>query len=194
MLFTYSCSQGAFSFVYKARSCDTGDVFALKKLYLQSAELQRSAETEIDSLKKFRHENIIKMIDYTFANESGKGQIALILLPFTPGGSLRDVINHQLKFQLHSKPKLMATLSQFLDVCRALSVLHTYSPAFVHRDIKPENILFNDKGRPLLIDFGSVAPADVPVNTRQEVFMQAVRFLTYHSFIFLVDNTFRHLK
>jgi serine/threonine protein kinase len=155
-------------------------VFALKKLYIQSAELQRSAETEIDALKKFRHENIIKMIDYTFANESGKGQIALILLPFTPGGSLRDVINHQLKFQLHSRPKLMLTLSQFLDVCRALNVLHSYSPGYVHRDIKPENILFNDKGRPLLIDFGSVAPADVPVNSRQEVTIQCTYILVSH--------------
>lgn len=109
------------------------------------------------------------MVDYTFANESGKGQIALILLPYTPGGSLRDVINHQLKFQVQSRPKLLPTLSQFLDVCRALNVLHTHSPAYVHRDIKPENVLFNEKRRPLLIDFGSVAPAEVSVNNRQEV-------------------------
>jgi serine/threonine protein kinase len=103
---------------------------------MQSDEIERSVKNEIDALKKFKHENIIKMIDYKFATDGGRS-VAYLLFPYTTGGSLRDVLNNMLKNP--SQPwKLMNILSDFCDICRAINVLHTYSPAYVHRDIKPE--------------------------------------------------------
>lgn len=39
---------------------------------------------------------------------------------------------------------------------------------YAHRDIKPANIMIGHKGRPVLMDFGSCAPARITVSTRQQ--------------------------
>lgn len=161
-----SIGEGAFSFVYKAHSCESGEQFALKKMYMQSSDLQKVTKNEIDSLQKFQHHNIIKMIDFSFAHEPGKGQVAYLLFPFTSKGSLRDILNTQLKSS--SRPQLFNVLSGFRDICKAVNVLHSFSPAYVHRDIKPENILFSESWSPLLIDFGSVGLAETFISNRGE--------------------------
>ncbi|KAI8889444.1 kinase-like protein [Backusella circina FSU 941] len=44
---------------------------------------------------------------------------------------------------------------------------------WAHRDIKPGNVLIADDGEtPILMDFGSAAPARIPINTRQEALAQ----------------------
>lgn len=133
--------EGAFSFVYKGHSCQTGEVYAVKKMYMQSAELQSSVENEIAALKRFQHPNIIRMLDFTFQQEYGRGRVAFLLFPFTTGGSLRDVLNGQLSTAAQTKGKLGIALRGFSEICKAVNLMHTHSPAYVHRDIKPEVIL-----------------------------------------------------
>jgi serine/threonine kinase 16 len=103
---------------------------------MQSSDLQKVTKNEIDSLQKFQHPNIIKMIDFSFSHEPGKGQVAYLLFPYTSKGSLRDILNNQLKGA--SRPQLFNVLCGFRDICKAVNVLHTFKPAYVHRDIKPE--------------------------------------------------------
>lgn len=110
-------------------------------MYMQSGELQSSTKTEIESLKKFQHPNIIKMIDFSFAFEPKKGQVAYILFPFSAKGSLRDLLNVQNQ-NPNFRPSLSGVISGFRDICSAVNVLHTYSSPFVHRDIKTEVIFF----------------------------------------------------
>ncbi|KAG0741722.1 hypothetical protein G6F16_001386 [Rhizopus arrhizus] len=44
---------------------------------------------------------------------------------------------------------------------------------YAHRDMKPENILISDDGKsPILMDFGSVTKARIPINTRQDGLLQ----------------------
>jgi serine/threonine kinase 16 len=161
--------EGAFSFVYKGHSCQSGEVYAIKKMYMQSEELHKSVENEIAALKRFQHENIIRMIDFVFQQESGRGRVAFLLFPFTPKGSLRDVLNVQLSSGGGPpRGRLGRALKGFRDICKAINLMHTYSPPYVHRDIKPENILFSDQGMPLLIDFGSACPADIAIATRSD--------------------------
>lgn len=40
-----------------------------------------------------------------------------------------------------------------IDICSALSLLHSSRPPIIHRDIKPENIICADGGGYVLIDF-----------------------------------------
>ena len=106
-------------------------------MYIQSGELQSSTKTEIESLKKFQHPNIIKMIDFSFANEPKKGQVAYILFPYLAKGSLRDLLNTQ-NHNPSFRPSLVGVLSGFRAICNAVNILHSYSSPFVHRDIKTE--------------------------------------------------------
>ena len=112
----------------------------MKKMYMQSEELQKSAENEIAALKRFQHDNIIRMLDFSFQQEYGRGRVAYLLFPFTTGGSLRDVLNDQMSSNAPIRGKLGSALRGFSDVCKAINSMHTYSPPFVHRDIKPEVI------------------------------------------------------
>ena len=42
----------------------------------------------------------------------------------------------------------------FILMCLSSALHHIHSRGIIHRDIKPENILFNERGYPLLTDFG----------------------------------------
>jgi serine/threonine protein kinase len=42
----------------------------------------------------------------------------------------------------------------FLVMCLSSALQHLHDHGVIHRDIKPENVMFNDRGYPLLTDFG----------------------------------------
>jgi serine/threonine kinase 16 len=91
-----------------------------------------------------------------------------MLFPLMSRGSLRDVLNIQMKSPHTSLPSLIEVLVDFVAISEALNVLHTYQPAYVHQDLKPENILIGEDGTPYLMDFGSVRLADVPIRDRNK--------------------------
>ena len=134
--------EGAFSFVYKGHSCQSGEIFAIKKMYIQSEEIQTSAENEIAALKRFQHDHIIRLLDFSFQQEYGRGRVAYLLFPYSSGGSLRDILNAQISSGSMPRDRLGDTLKGFLDICKAINLMHTYSPPYVHRDIKPEVCLY----------------------------------------------------
>lgn len=59
-------------------------------------------------------------------------------------------------------------LRLFRGICAGVWELHRRTPAVAHRDIKPHNVLLSEDGLPVLMDFGSAAPARQPASTHQE--------------------------
>ncbi len=95
-------------------------------------------------------------------------KVVYMLFPLMQRGSLRDVLNERMNDH-GLKISLLEVISDFVAICEALNVLHTFKPAYVHQDIKPENILIGNDGKPYLTDFGSVRLADVPIRDRSKV-------------------------
>ena len=70
-----------------------------------------------------------------------------LALELKDGGDLRfhlDCLKH--RFSEHDVAYLVMALSQALR--------HIRSKRIIHRDVKPDNIIFDQKGRPSLTDFG----------------------------------------
>lgn len=167
--------EGAYSMIYKAYD-KTNKIFVLKKMYIQSLMMEKMIKTEIDSFLKFKHPNILSMIDYDINSSDGDKRVAYLLLPYMCKGSVRRVLNsriHNGRMMVDRRPSLPYVLNEFMSICCALNVLHCYVPSFVHQDIKPENVLVDDDNTLMLTDFGSVRLANVEITSRSHALQVA---------------------
>ena len=94
------------------------------------------------TLAKFKHPNIVRVIDYIEENNT-----AYILMEFEHGSDLQTILKEK-KALTHDE-----ILNIFLPLLDGLSQVH--KAGFIHRDIKPANIFIREDGSPVLIDFGS---------------------------------------
>ena len=135
--------EGAFSFVYTAISPYGQKKYALKKVYLNSAEYEKIVEAELFSFREFRHKNILQLLDQTYTKGS-KGRSICMLFPLISQGSLRQILDRHLVASVldrtPSSTRIVVVLKQFLAICSAIQVLHAFLPSYIHQDIKPEVI------------------------------------------------------
>ena len=190
--------EGAFSTVFVATTTNriSNRKYAVKKINLQSDEIDRSFEMETRAYQLFKHRNIIDIVDFMTMPASHTGcKVGYILFPLMDM-SLRDVLNRGVLAlgkkddesqrialaRLSSSDSLIKVLNDFLGIAKAFNVMHTFEPdPFVHQDIKPENILISSNGKPLLCDFGSMRLANVTIDSRQKALAvadEAAQFCT----------------
>ena len=154
--------QGGFGITYLAEQTGLGMKVAVKEFFLKGS-CQRDASTSRVSvpvtdnkelvskcLKKFKAEarkiaslnndHIVSIID--IFDENGT---SYYVMKYFDGGSLADRIRHA------PLPETQA-LSIVREIADALRTIH--SNGLLHLDIKPANILFDDRNRAVLIDFG----------------------------------------
>jgi len=192
-------AEGGFSYVYEAaevrggEKCVTmksgdaaGKKFALKKLICQESEAAVAARAEAEVHERFSHPNLLTLIDKVFLPYTANPQweVGWLLFPLC-SCSLRDEITRQVL--IDERQHASTTWSKALvvelvaGISRGLQAMHRQACA--HRDVKPENVLLAsaeddrnvDGGRPLrpvLMDFGSVGPAEVSIRDRRDVLEQ----------------------
>jgi serine/threonine kinase 16 len=68
--------EGGFSFVYLINDTSSGRVYALKKI-MASGDAIQAAMKEIEAYRRFRHPNIIKILDSAVVQE-GDGKIVYL--------------------------------------------------------------------------------------------------------------------
>jgi len=159
---------GGFGITYLAFNQVTGAPFAIKEYFPRSSAirddngwvwinenknesqfnhgLERFWE-EAETLARFRHPSIVKVLQRIAANGT-----AYIVLEYIEGISLE-----QWAIQATGRPS-QRDLDEFLAVLLdALETIHRAQ--LLHRDIAPRNILLKD-GAPVLIDFGSARILD----------------------------------
>lgn len=154
--------QGGFGITYLAEQTGLGMKVAIKEFFLKGS-CQRDSSTSRVSvpvtdnkelvskcLKKFKSEarkiaslnndHIVNIID--IFDENGT---SYYVMKYLRGGSLAE------KIQSGAMPERTA-LKVIHEVADALESIHTHG--LLHLDIKPANILFDERGRAVLIDFG----------------------------------------
>ncbi|KAK1216236.1 Serine/threonine-protein kinase env7 [Marasmius sp. AFHP31] len=120
--------EGGFSFVYLAQDEHSGRQFALKKIRCPTgSEGVKEAMREVEAYRRFKHPNIIKILDSAVVQDpDGEGKIVYLFLPLYKGGNLQDSINSNVVNNTHFSERDMLRL--FKGTCEAIRAMHTYRP------------------------------------------------------------------
>src|SRR5256714_6166744 len=135
---------GGMGVIYRARQRHSRRIVAVKRVLSYRADshgaLQRFRR-EAQAVASLDHPNILPIYE---VSESEDG-LPFFSMKFAEKGSL-----HENAASLRDKPRKCVQL--MAKVARAVEYAH--SRGVLHRDIKPGNILLNDRGEPLVSDFG----------------------------------------
>jgi len=140
--------KGGMGAVYEATDESPGEQHgmrvAVKALHPQLATAEgfrERFEAEIESLKKLRHEGIVRL--YGYGEEEGTLFYSMELVE---GASLEEELAARRHFDWRE------TVEFGIQICRALK--HAHDHGVVHRDIKPANLLLTSDGKIKIADFG----------------------------------------
>lgn len=146
--------RGGVGIVYRARDLDLGEEIAIKVLQGQATRNAQDLERfkrEIITARKITHANVIRIHDFGMAGEE-----AFISMELLSGGTLADRIED-------GPMPLEEGLETAIGICEGLEAAHVVG--IIHRDIKPDNVIFDNAGRPKLVDFGLARLASAPTRT-----------------------------
>ena len=101
---------------------------------------------EARTLAGFSHPNIVRVVRYFKANETG-----YMVMDYERGESLKSWLG------AHPQPEEAQILGIIAPLLEGIEKVH--ATGFLHRDIKPDNIFIRQTGDPVLIDFGSARQA-----------------------------------
>ena len=135
---------GGMGVIYRARQRHSRRIVAVKRVLSYRADshgaLQRFRR-EAQAVASLDHPNILPIYE---VSESEDG-LPFFSMKFAEKGSLQENAP-----SLRNQPRKCVQL--MAKVARAVEYAH--SRGVLHRDIKPGNILLNDRGEPLVSDFG----------------------------------------
>eukprot|EP00189_Rhodosorus_marinus_P014033 CAMPEP_0184746758 /NCGR_PEP_ID=MMETSP0315-20130426/9290_1 /TAXON_ID=101924 /ORGANISM="Rhodosorus marinus, Strain UTEX LB 2760" /LENGTH=300 /DNA_ID=CAMNT_0027219481 /DNA_START=118 /DNA_END=1020 /DNA_ORIENTATION=+ len=138
--------DGACSIVHLGKDKESGKRVALKDVY-RIKNSKDYAKSEVEVLRKLRHENIVYLVNHFSASD--KTTLVLEYYPYDLYGLMKS---GDLKSMSHIKYYLLQVLKA-VDYCHRSGI--------IHRDIKPENVLIDGNGRAVLSDFGLAIASDV---------------------------------
>ncbi len=136
--------KGGMGTVYEGVEIDSGQPAAIKVLSpsLAGEEGFRDRfEAEIESLKKLRHPNIVRLLGY--GEQAGTLFYAMELVR---GTSLEEELRAGRRFDWREVTQIG------IKLCRALK--HAHDHGVIHRDLKPANVMLTAEGDVKLSDFG----------------------------------------
>ncbi|XP_074349570.1 putative serine/threonine-protein kinase [Apium graveolens] len=139
--------EGGFGCVYKG-TLEDGRVVAVKVLSAESRQGDREFMSEINSMSKFSHENLVQL----YGGCIGKGQSRILVYEYMENNSLAQALlgeENRANFSWKSRTEIC------LGIARGLAHIHEeIKPHVVHRDIKASNILLDQNFNPKISDFG----------------------------------------
>nr|AMM42808.1 LRR-RLK [Vernicia fordii] len=137
--------SGGFGATYKAEIVP-GVVVAVKRLSVGRFQGVQQFATEIRTLGRVQHPNLVKLIGYHLSETE-----MFLIYNYLPGGNLETFIQERSRRVVEWS--MLHKIA--LDIARALAYLHDECvPRVLHRDIKPSNILLDNNFNAYLSDFG----------------------------------------
>jgi len=136
--------RGGMGVIYLARQRHPNRTVAVKRVldyHADSRETLRRFRREADAAASLDHPNVLPIYE---VSESEDG-LPFFSMKFATGGSLQHAAS-----SLRNKPRNSVEL--IAKVARAVEYAH--GRGILHRDLKPGNILLDDRGEPLVSDFG----------------------------------------
>jgi serine/threonine-protein kinase len=136
--------RGGMGAVYAGVNEETGARAAIKVLSPTLADdpgFRERFKTEIETLKKLRHPNIVQL--YGYGEHDGHLFYAMELVE---GRNLQDEMQTGRRFTWREVCQIG------IEICQALK--HAHDVGVVHRDLKPANLLITRDGQIKLSDFG----------------------------------------
>jgi eukaryotic-like serine/threonine-protein kinase len=136
--------RGGMGVIYRARQRHSRRIVAVKRVLSYQAESHETLtrfRREAEAVASLDHPNILPIYE---VNESEDG-LPFFSMKFAAGGSLHDAAA-----SLRNEPRKCAQL--MAKVARATEYAHGHG--ILHRDLKPGNILLDDRGEPMVSDFG----------------------------------------
>lgn len=135
---------GGMGKVFKAIDISTKKTVAVKVINPQltkDEENKKRLSSEGRLLSSINHPNIVKVFE---VSETEKH--TFIAMEYLEGGTLHDVIQHKYPFTLKEFEEIV------LQICDGLHFIH--SKEIIHRDLKSQNIMFDNKNKIRIMDFG----------------------------------------
>lgn len=130
-----------------SRDSNTGEIIPLPHTSRQSYRTAMdSLRREAQTLASLNHESIVRVYDVFESHGS-----IFYVMPWLEGGSLRERMDEAASGKSTITPE--QAVEWLLLLLDGLDYLH--GKGIYHRDIKPGNILFDERGLPVLIDFGA---------------------------------------
>ncbi|XP_076914444.1 probably inactive leucine-rich repeat receptor-like protein kinase At5g06940 [Bidens hawaiensis] len=136
-------SSGRFGRVYIV-NLPSNELIAVKKMPNFRNQSFKTLKTEVKTLAKIRHKNIVRIMGFCHSDDS-----VFLIYECMEKGSLGDLINKG-DFQLSWSFRLKIAIG----IAQGLAYLHKdYVPHLLHRNVKSKNVLLDIEFNPKLTDF-----------------------------------------
>ncbi|XP_006464575.1 serine/threonine-protein kinase ATG1t-like isoform X1 [Citrus sinensis] len=161
-------SSNSLSTVWKAEHLSSGDVVAVKQVYVEklNKHLKSCLDCELNFLSSVNHPNIIRLFD-AFQAEN----CIFLVVEFCAGGNLSSYIRLHGRVPEQTARKFLQQLGSSLPAFGAgLEILNSHH--IIHRDLKPENILLSGLDDDVMLkiaDFGLSCSTLYPGNYAEKV-------------------------
>lgn len=140
--------SGGYANVYHATELTFGYERAIKEVIDPDPGVRMQFQLEARLLIDTKHPNIPR--GYYLIDDKGR---MYLIMEYVHGKDLEEILNDSLKSRRQPLDEKQV-LQWAIDVCDALTEMHSLKTPIIHRDIKPANIKITPDGRPVLIDFG----------------------------------------
>jgi len=134
--------KGSFGSVYKAEK--NGVFYALKVFQseLLKTEYKSRLDREMKAIQKISHPNVVKFHDFGTFKEN-EFEYFYIVMDFVDGQPLTNFVGTV------QEAKCIEIINSILDTLDSV-----HKEGIIHKDLKPANIIIDQKGVPIILDFG----------------------------------------